>query len=396
MRYTQDIRAFLKTMALFFAPVLVVTGFGVFLAIVSGEVTTLQSVADKQAQPEEHLFARRVVSEETTKYKYLNIQQKDVDVLALGSSRVLELRQETFGDEYIFYNAGNMLVSLNDLVDFIDSLDEAHKPDIIILGVDMWWFNSSHIETRTFLRKLARREEAYNWRAYLYASRHLFGELLKDPFYLASILKQRDPLTNSHAIGIAAIENGDGFRRDGSRQYGTYVRMMREDPSYVDREIPTVVERVEIGYSPFEFESSFDERGVTLLNEFLEKAQKRGITVIGIAGPFASDAYQAITHSHYASFANAFSEQIPPVFKKHGFSFFDFSDIGAWSLADTYMLDGFHATETGISVLFRHMLDALCGEDVVAGCASLRARLGRVLEDPRTTPVEMYWPAALD
>ncbi|MBI2050349.1 MAG: hypothetical protein HYT31_00910 [Parcubacteria group bacterium] len=396
MQYTVDIRAFLKTMALFFAPVFALVGFGIFLAIASGEVTTLQSVVDKQARPEEYLFARRVVSEETAKYKYFNVQQQDVDVLALGSSRVLELRQEVFGGAYIFYNAGNMLISLRDLIDFIDILKEEDAPDIIILGVDMWWFDSSRIETRAFAREHVRGEEAYNWRSYLYASRHLFTALLKDPSYVAAVFTRKDPLTNNHAIGIAAIENGDGFRRDGSRQYGTYVRMMREDPSYVDRETNPVVERAENGYPPFELESSFDERGVALLDEFLEKAQKRGITVIGVAGPFASDAYQAIIHSHYAPFASAFSEQIPPVFTKRGFPFFDFSDISAWGLEDTYMLDGFHATETGISILFTHILDALCSGDIFEDCASLRARLTNVLEDPRTTPAEMYWEAALD
>jgi len=393
MHYTPDIRTFVRIMVLFWLPVFVLFGVTVFFSVYSGEITPLGYVIERQVRNDrEYLFARGVIGRETARYKYMGAERASPSILVVGSSRVLELRAEMFGGTGSFYNAGSMVGSVHDLVDFIDTLPVGREPEVVILGIDAWWFDASRFNKRGLREALSKGEEFYNWKAYVYSGRRIISQILKNPAYISDSMIGIDPFDGRRAIGLDALEHGNGFRNDGSRQYAGYLTAMRQDMRYVDREDPPIIERLEEGLDPFSYASEFDDEGLKILAEFLSKSKERGITVIGFAPAFSSEVYEEMMDSYYTEFFSAFQERVPGVFGEYGFAYFDFSDVRSLGLEDVYMFDGFHLTETGTAAMFAQMINTTC-EGVFTGCEHMREILDAALKDPLTTPAEVNWQA---
>ena len=392
MKYSTDIKMFVKIFSLFLVPVAVLTGVAIFFAVYAGEIQPLRRVVDKQAEGgAEYVFARQIIERETVKYKYLSVMRQRPEILAVGSSRVLELRKEMFGKGSVFYNAGSMASSLMDLVDFVNALPQEYAPEVIIVGIDTWWFDVQYLRHRGFTDALSAPEEVYNWRAYLYASRYVLSRLIIHPTYAFTLIKGIDPFGGGRAVGIDAIEHGNGFRNDGSRQYAGYISEMRRDMTYVDREVPPIIERVREGYDPFSFGSSFAEAGPAILDEFLTLARARGITVVGIAPPFSTEVYAAMSNSHYASFLQSFKQNVAVVFASHDIHYFDFSDLKSVGIQDVYMLDGEHPTETGVALMLMDVWKETCPEGIFKNCNEMQEELAKKVADHQTTPAEIAW-----
>lgn len=392
MKYDIDIKIFIRTVFLFLSPVAALLAIAVFFSVYAGEIMPLRRVVENQSRAgQEYLFERAVLARETVKYKFTSVVLRRPDILAAGSSRVLQLRKEMFNPKDNFYNAGSLVVYLRDLEDFINQLPEDYAPKAMIVGLDLWWFDSANIEKNQLVNELAKKEELYNWKAYLYATRHVLWQLVKNPKFVLTVMNGVEPFAGSRAIGLGALEHGEGFRNDGSRQYAAYTAAMRESPAYHDRESSPVVERIKEGADPFSFTSAFDPAGLAILDRLLAASERRGIKVIGVAPPFSSEAYQLMTHSYYAPFVKEFARRVPPVFARHGFAYFDFSDPQSGGMDDVYMFDGFHQTETGMAKLMVAVLKEACRRDIFRDCLPLRQRLQKILEDPLTTPAEMHF-----
>ena len=126
------------------------------------------------------------------------------DVAVLGSSRVLQFRKDNFNTS--FANLGNMH-NLEQVISMAETVVAQHKPQLLILAVDFWWFNPAYgndefsTETPDTRMKIADLFDAAGW---------LFKGKLS-PRDIWHILAQDTP-----NIGITAIARGDGFDAYGS------------------------------------------------------------------------------------------------------------------------------------------------------------------------------------
>src|SRR5262245_43642231 len=135
------VRRFLRHLARFclLPAAVVVIGEGVLVG--SGEVWPIDRViAFQRAHPDSRFL--RAIDQVFYASKYRGVLARQPSVLVAGSSRTMKFRAAMFGDRAMaFFNAGGMINSLDDLEDFGGSFAPPRLPDVVILGIDLWWLN---------------------------------------------------------------------------------------------------------------------------------------------------------------------------------------------------------------------------------------------------------------
>ncbi|MEK7078195.1 MAG: hypothetical protein AAB911_01365 [Patescibacteria group bacterium] len=390
-KYPKTLKLFLKNIFLFWLPLVII--FFILEAVIfySGELLPIKRVISLQTKSRQDiLFGRKIADQSLRTYKYLTILSKKPDVLVLGSSRVMQIRQEMFDDSEKFYNAGGLIHNIADLIDFIKLLPDEAKPKTIILGVDFYWLGEKNDLIYGLSEDLSKKEEAYQWKAHLYVARYLFLQIAKNPIYIfKKVVDEQEPIESKSAIGLNALLFGDGFRSDGSYQYGHNIQEMANEIKFIDGE--KVLDRINNGTDPFEQGSFFSEDRFNLLAEFLEISKKKGIKVVGLATPFSSEVIKELKSSVYQrDLFNNFQARIPLLFDEFGFQFFDYSDLASLGLNDLYMFDGMHSTEVTMGkILFNisNFLEWNTKNDYY----KLNPDFLTKLNDKKTTSIQISW-----
>src|SRR6266496_2172656 len=135
-------RRFLLALLAFWTSVLLLLLLEELVFYRIGEIWKISRVSETQASRPDSLFLRRLFDQQFYLYKFNEIQRRRPEVLALGSSRVMQFRAQMFGeDSKVFYDAGGIVQCIEDLTLVLHQMPEL-KPRVVILGVDMWWFNA--------------------------------------------------------------------------------------------------------------------------------------------------------------------------------------------------------------------------------------------------------------
>lgn len=350
IKYNCKQKKFLLRFFVFILPLLSAFVFFDVLSIYVGELIPTKMIVEKQEFNKNTLFGRKAVDHELRRYKYFNLLRKDPEILALGSSRILQMNEKMFKDKS-FYNAGSLAHTLGDLEDFFSLLPQDSNIKTIFLSVDYYWFGKKRENYHGLKKDLDKIDPVYLWQSHSASVRELAIGLFLGKYTLNQVLERKDNWAGLDAIGFSALE-GNGFKSDGSYQYGTYLKEMQKNNSYRDREQPPIINRVRGGNSQFVANSDLDYGRIESLKNILEEAKNRGIKIIGILMPFSTEVYDAL--SNLPEQRKLFKEsraEIRKVFKEIGFSFYDFSNIKDLDLDDTYMYDGLHVTDGAIRVI---------------------------------------------
>ena len=202
-------------------------------AVLQGPASVAAFLAFDTSASTRFLYLRGT-DQEFYAYKYRGIVEKNPSILAAGSSRMMKFRAAMFGDRAgSFYNAGGMLNSLRDVRDFCRLLPADRRPDVLLLGIDIWWLNEDVAPVFSF-------EEEISKGSGFSFDEHVIGIrwLLKHPETFAREANSLVRGRHSMAIGLTAREQGSGFRTDGSqfplktpRSVGMGIRRPQSPPS---------------------------------------------------------------------------------------------------------------------------------------------------------------------
>jgi len=107
---------------------------GEFLSV--SEIFTLQN----RGKTHETLYGSSLFNE-VKELKLYSIKMKKPKIVAFGSSRVLQFRDTFFSEA--FYNLGYTASSIHEALDTALSMLLIHKPKVVLLGIDFWWFNEN-------------------------------------------------------------------------------------------------------------------------------------------------------------------------------------------------------------------------------------------------------------
>lgn len=335
-----------KTFALKVA--IFVTPFAVILSVISGfliyigESMPLRMVIQMQMSADPVLY-RPQYGNRDLQYKSLAVAMRQPAVIAIGSSRVLQMRAELLTEQpEAFYNAGAPAWRLEQVDSLIRSL--TYTPQVILIGIDPVWF---HQDYQGDLFPPPIDDLANVWQ--------INRGVLQTALTAGSInwtqwLNRAAPQTDGLALGIKAIQNGHGFRNDGSEQYGDFlIGRFLSPPIERDRHLEWMRSGAEMYL--FGDESLISESRWTQWLDLVRYCQERGITVIAFSPPFAPSLYAELQdrgrHGYLAALAGRLAGS--------GVDYFDFSD-GAQFGRDDDFFDGWHGSEHVYLRLFREIL----------------------------------------
>lgn len=302
----------------------------------TGESRSVSSVLRQQTRStREVLFGCRY-REPASELKRRACTQLETDVLALGSSRVLQLRRPAFKDGVRFYNAG---LGVNNLWQFrpvLAMIPEGREPKVLLISLDHYYFNRHWAEFRT--TALMQLESTLDW-----GWTKAWRDLRRGKFDLGHLLHPPD--TGADLLGIVARTFYAGFRSDGSYRSGPTLddEKITEPPDFAED-----LERIQNGNRRYEPALEVAPEALEELRAFLEEASRRNIHVCAFLPPYANTIWHRMTRDLWPryQYLDALPGEVAEVCAAQDQSFFDFSALEYVGIDDDRQaLDGFHGSE---------------------------------------------------
>jgi hypothetical protein len=344
---------FLLKLVLYGLPFIVVVGGFAGALVYSGEAMPLSMVVALQSGDEPVLY-RPQYGNRDLDFKLLSTETRKPEILAIGSSRVLQFRSMFFNrNTRAFYNAGAPAWSLDTVDDFLRQLDDSAWPGILIIGLDHPWFNDAFVPDE-FPESINDLENIVRVTASVLQEK-ITGQSDLD---FDMLMARREPMYGGLALGIKAIRDGHGFRNDGSEQYGDFlVAHFLSQPIERDRHLYFL----QNGEQMYVRGDHVSEAKLSQLENILQRCQEHGTYVIGFSPPFMPTLYEQMMADGQHGYVPEMIDRLRPLLESYGFAYFDFSN-GAWLNAnDEDFFDGWHASEMIHIVLYIRMLEALPG-----------------------------------
>ena len=260
-----DIRRFGARLGLFLLLVAVVIGFSVVSLYKAGEIRPFSSYIHPLKQGQLFELGYSYVDKA---YKFhMTDEVMRPQVLALGSSRIMQVRHSIVSPEYSFYNAGGAIQKVRELPMFLNKLHDS--PKLILMNLDQWWFNRAYIND----------DQPFDSSVYDGPEIDLLklGRLVCD-FY-TDLVKGKINLVkvfSSDNIGLNAICNDNGFTADGTPNSVDRVIIPEEQDDYNFKD---VLERIRLGNNRFQYGEQADSTQIRDLEDFLSLCVARHIKV---------------------------------------------------------------------------------------------------------------------
>jgi len=353
---------FWKKFALFTLPLGVLVGVPAVVLIASGELTSTKSVIDRQLRGEPVLFGP-VYTNLVKPFKCATTQRRQPEVIALGSSRVMQFRASFFDAPQTFYNAGGAVNTIVDVSPFLRCVPAASRSPIVILALDQWFFNPrwqrdlgvpNFDETMDPLGVVQAR-----WK-------DVYTDLAHHKISFPRLWDAKD------AVGLNAIMKQRGFRNDGSYSYGDLEHCDDCEVDFAD-----TLQRIASGQRRFEWGADVDRLALDEVDRVLEIAAAKNIQVVGLLPPFAPSVWSHLRASDRYGYIDALRIQLPAIFARRGRQLFDFSDPDSIGAVDAEFIDGFHGSERTYVRMLLKMAAATPALESRLSRASLVERLAR-------------------
>ena len=273
--------------------------------------------------------------------KYGVAAEKTPDIIALGTSRTMQFREEVFQGA-TFYTFGGIGDSVDAMRDIFDRISLQNTPKIVILGVDWDWLNPHY--SHELPENALDSNNVLNRRMYLYKS--LFREVRKNSKVQTQLLHPNldevDAIGKRPTIGLSAGVNYDGFRKDGSYQYGEYIL----HPNSIEERFADTYQRIEKGERRFEAADHIDADELAKLEALINHMRQRGCHVVVFLPPFPNQIYQTLLDSdRHGGFMIQFEDAVKEVCIAQNIPFFNFSNMEWLGASDAEAIDGFHGSE---------------------------------------------------
>lgn len=267
----------------------------------------------------------------------------EADVITLGTSRVMQFSERYFSTS--FYNTGGGVSgNFDEYTNFLENLEVEYEPEVIILGLDSWIFNSGW------------RGEQVKYDEFISIEKSKIGigdvifSMLSD--YGEGKWNISD-LYHSKQIGMNAIENGDGFRADGTYRYNNIIRNY-ETNNAIEHQV--TIEYIENGTKRFQYGDSVDMETVDELDELLKYCNAREIEVVAIIPPFAPVAWDLMQVNGNHQYMQQIYNTCSALFAEYEYELYDMQDIAFLGVDDGYFIDGFHGSDVAYALMCQHMI----------------------------------------
>lgn len=303
--------------------------------------TIRPSLAAERQQTEDVLFGSALFFRPVP-YKLALYRLRKPDVAIVGSSRAIEFVRRGFTSSMA--NLGSMR-DLAQIRSLLQSMFAVHRPKLVILTIDFWWFNGARTEETVDLQpdtvgplSLLQLTEPYVW---VVQGKIGVGDLLEGALSLGFA---------PQGIGAAAIYDHAGYDRDGAYDYGGKLRgrQPHNDPRF-----QRTLERIRETHSHNKFNVNvpLDLTHWQSLVDIVGMIRSAGSELIIVVPPVS----KAIVDALAASGPPILIEEMNARLATIGVPVFDFHDPTSIASGECEFIDGFH----GGRVTYLRMLAAI-------------------------------------
>lgn len=362
-------KRFCKVIALFLVPVFLVGCFFFSLLAVSGELTGVDDYAARAAAGEPLIYEAAYTFGSESRFKALAARDRGAQLLAVGTSRIMQLRAEEFpgGD---FYNAGGAVSSLGQIRPFLQYLPPENRPQVLILCLDQFFFSGWDALTPL--------PEGYLPAAASFDAADAFFRLLRD-FSLGKVDPGAILTADAQIIGISARSRGSGFLPDGSYRYGK----LAASP---DLSFPIEMEAVRSGSGRFLHAGTIYPQALEELERLLAFCREEHIQVVAFLPPYAPSVYAAMLQNGGYAFLHELPDALAALCTRYGAECYDFTQ--APGAQDEEFIDGYHGGDRVYARMVKSMLEAgsilnaFSAPSAIDGLLALPGGNPRVIEIP--------------
>ncbi|MBX3740897.1 MAG: hypothetical protein KF712_07900 [Akkermansiaceae bacterium] len=340
--------------SLLLPPVLAV-GVPSVIAAAAGELFNLTDAVEVQDRASGEMLFGVAYSSPDTPYKFTRIRQEKAEILVVGSSRTLDMRREFFKPGRSFYNGGRLSNDVWVTRQALERLPPDTLPKHLLLALDQYDFNSSCSDYESDLITPEIAEAKFT------DGEDRWGRLARVwPSVLKDLTRGKIHLRGDDAapgIGMAAMMQASGFRKDGSYRYGAVIDVPPSGRS-TDARLADTFERIEESDDSFIHGDSIKTESVEEVERLLAWCASRKIRVIGYLPAYAPSVVAEMreTPTRYG-YMDGLAARLSGIFTRHGFQLHDFTNVeGA---TDEQFIDGFHSSER----VAGHMLLRMAGTD---------------------------------
>ncbi|HMR42679.1 MAG TPA: hypothetical protein PKC40_02550 [Saprospiraceae bacterium] len=374
---------FLLKIFLFLIPPLALIAWGEYQFFDLKETMPVTEVLDEQMKSTEECYYHRLFFDNNLAiYKYEGINRVKPDILVLGQSIVLQIRDFMFHPlEDKFYNAGHLISNVTELEQIIQFMREGklHKPKVIIFGMDgglpkanFWldWRRSFDAEYD---------DPVHDLNAHARALQKYFNSFIQPS--KTTIPERRE------TIGFGYMgQRGYGYRHDGSTLMGREVTEYLQHPQ-VFKDRKNLYEMLIAHTPPFNHPLNFNPDKEKRVKKCLDDFRDLGIELFVFTTPYA-DAFleKALRDSSFGVFWKDLNAMQKSIKKEMKYPFFEVERPSSLKLDDRFMLDASHPGEVLMGMLLlrffkKHpeQLGYLKNVDM--------SYLENKLRDPKTTPL---------
>jgi hypothetical protein len=347
-------KKFLTKILVFSTPILILFLIPAFFLRMSSEN---YRTIDDVVKNEKHYLIGYAYNEENYGYlKHKELENRDsLSVVALGSSRILQFRDKMFTKP--FYNAGYTVSGMAAFLPFIKANLENNKPKVLLINLDQWMFNENWDDLADYGKIHETWEPNFRKNASFSTLSSVWSDLLKGKYGFEMLNQNKK--SDEMKIGLNAMVNNKGFRKDGSMDYGNQiVQLLQKDSTVNDFNHLGTFSRIATGTNRFQFGKQINEKALKALDDLLQYCKNNSIYIVAIIPPFADDVNLRLEKQaeKYAYMKDIYPRS-KTLFEKQGFELWDMTYLNKYGSNDSETLDGFHGGEVAYLKMLMYMVE---------------------------------------
>ncbi len=307
----------------------------------SGDVA-LERVVETQATGKFAIFGSGV-SQDFVDYKLNLYRAVKPEVVALGSSRVMQFRSTYFNNKFL--NVGGTAGNIAVLRSTVQAMLKAHKPEAVILGLDFWWFNEKWEKDPYNEVPPTSGSYAYSFDALKKPYEWLFGGKIGLDRFFAPLNDGFSP----DMYGIMAQRAREGFGSDGSWYYTADITGAQKP---FDFKFQDTLNQVRNGIKAFYHAPKISQEHIDAFGEIYCALRSRGIKTFVFISPIAPTVL-AEMQTRKDKYPHLF--ELREELRMRGIEVMDFTDPRTFSSNDCEFVDGFHGGDVAYLRMLKRM-----------------------------------------
>lgn len=309
----------------------------------SGDVA-LEAATDKQAKGE-FALAGFGIAQDFVEYKLALYNKVHPEIAVVGSSRVMEFRGKYFSKKFL--NIGGTAGNLSILRSTLNAMVREHKPEVILLGLDFWWFTPKWEakpeaivppSSGSYVWSFEALKKPYEWL--------LTGKISPRTFF-APLLGE----FQANRYGIMAQRGSDGFGSDGSWYYTSQITGTEKPFDY---QFEDTRKEVSHGIKAFAYAPELSQQHLDVFAEIYCSLRAKGIQVYVFIPPLSPRILTEM-RDRETQYPQLFA--LREALQQRGIDVMDFTDARSVGSSDCEFVDGFHGGQVTYARLLREMTD---------------------------------------